>query len=97
LIEIGRGHTDAARVHLRRIEEIATSSPETADLAIYIASIHARLGDKDRAFAVLEQSANTRDPSNCWLRNDIELDSLRDDPRFVALLHQVGLADDQLK
>ena len=55
------------------------------------------LGEKDRPFAVLEKARDSRDPSNTWLRSSPYLDPLLSDPRWNVLLHQVGLADDQLK
>ncbi len=49
------------------------------------------LGDKDQAFAWLEQGY--KDGSNIlqWLKVTPDFDSLRDDPRFKDLLRRVGL------
>jgi hypothetical protein len=55
------------------------------------------LGEKDRAFAALEKARASRDPSMSWLLNSWYLQPLFSDPRWPVLLHQIGLADDQLK
>jgi adenylate cyclase len=57
-----------------------------------IASIHAQLGDLDRAFAVLEQAVEECDPSLRALAADPLLTPLRGDVRFSQLLERVGLA-----
>jgi eukaryotic-like serine/threonine-protein kinase len=57
----------------------------------YLAAIYAALGDKDKAFAELEQSFAERD---CFLGRiaiDPAMDPLRDDPRFKSLLKRMNL------
>ena len=56
-----------------------------------LALIDLRLGDTDRAFAALAQSAVERDPNFIAVLVDPSLDALRDDPRFDALLKKHGL------
>jgi TolB-like protein len=59
----------------------------------YLASIYAALGDKDKAFAELEQSFEDHD---CYLGRivvDPFMDPLRDDPRFKSLLKRMNLAE----
>lgn len=56
-----------------------------------IAAIYARLGDRDRAFELLERAFTER---NMWLMNlkvDPRFDSVRSDRRFESLLHRIGL------
>jgi tetratricopeptide (TPR) repeat protein len=56
------------------------------------ASIYARLGEKDEAFALLNRAYNQR---NMWLTNlkvDPRFDDLRSDDRFQSLLRRIGLA-----
>jgi tetratricopeptide (TPR) repeat protein len=57
-----------------------------------VAIIHVGLGEKDQAFALLEQAYKDRSyylPT--YLTTDSRLDSLRSDPRFVDLRRRVGL------
>lgn len=55
-----------------------------------VALIYAGLGDKDEAFAWLEQSYKVRDKGLTYLKLDPGMDPLRSDPRFQSLLHRVG-------
>jgi hypothetical protein len=79
------------------LDEIARTRGDSADLQQSIAWICAGLGEKDRAFAALERARASRDPSMSWLLNSWYLQPLFSDPRWTVLLHQIGLADDQLK
>ncbi len=55
-----------------------------------IALIDIGLGDFDSAFHWLEKGKEIRDERLVWLKVDPRLDPLRDDPRFVKLLNDVG-------
>jgi len=57
----------------------------------FYAMIYAGLGDKDRAFAELDKAYAARSWYMSVLGVDAKLDSLRSDPRFDKLLHEVGL------
>jgi tetratricopeptide (TPR) repeat protein len=59
-----------------------------------IAVIHTGLGDKDLAFALLDQAYKDRSyylPT--YLATDSRMDSLRSDPRFAELRRRVGLPE----
>ena len=56
-----------------------------------IATAYAALGDKDQAFAQLEQTYAQRSQFIGFLKVDPELDSLRSDPRFQDLLGRMKL------
>jgi adenylate cyclase len=91
-----------ARWGQKRIPEadaaLAQLTESFADTAAYqIAEVHAYRADKDRAFEWLERGRRQRDPGLVGLRPDPLLENLREDPRWNAFLHTIGLADDQLK
>ena len=57
-----------------------------------IATIHAGLGDKNKAFEFLEKAYQQRSLELSWhLKADPRIDNLRSDPRFHNLLQRVGL------
>jgi hypothetical protein len=58
-----------------------------------MAIIHAGLGEKDKAFEWLDQAYVHRSRSMAWLNVSDELDDLRSDPRFEALLRRIGLPE----
>ena len=55
------------------------------------ATIYAVLGDKSTALDLLEKAYEDRDRSLAWITVDHDYDSLRSEPRFIALLKKVGL------
>ena len=97
LIAVARGQFAAAHAQIARLERLAQTDPDRADLQQTIAWIYGGLGDKDRALAALEKARASRDPSIAWLRSGPYVMVLSSDPRWDALLRKVGLTDDQLK
>ena len=81
------GQPDLAR------KELAAMRARFAEAASYqYAEINAQLGDLDEAFRVLADARRVRDPglmSNALV--DPTLDPLRKDPRYDALLQELGL------
>jgi serine/threonine protein kinase/Tfp pilus assembly protein PilF len=63
----------------------------TYTLPLFLARIYAALGDNDEAMKNLEKVYNDRSESAVWLKVDPSLDTLRKDPRFIALVRKVGL------
>jgi TolB-like protein/DNA-binding winged helix-turn-helix (wHTH) protein/Tfp pilus assembly protein PilF len=57
----------------------------------YLATSCAQAGERDRAFAYLEQAYRERSPLLFSLQFEPLLDGLRDDPRFAALAARAGL------
>jgi len=66
---------------------------ETSYVSPYmIGSIYAGLGDKDRAFELLERAFQERSPDIPWfLKADLRIDNLRSDPRYADLLRRARL------
>jgi len=56
-----------------------------------MAMIYAGLGKKDEAFRWLDQAYREHWGRLPWIKIEPEYDSLRDDPRFSALLNKMGL------
>ena len=57
------------------------------------ARAYAQLGDEDQAFQYLAQAFVDRSPGLVFLNVDQVWDSIRDDPRFLATVRRVGVAD----
>jgi adenylate cyclase len=72
---------------LRLMDHALAIDPDDTHLLYNAACASVQLGDKDRAFDLLGRwvgrvGADMHD----WMRQDVDLDPLRDDPRFDALL-----------
>jgi eukaryotic-like serine/threonine-protein kinase len=83
------GHRDEARRRLAQLLQIAKRRYVSP---VYIARVHAGLGDTAQALASLNQAFQQRSDQLTGLRVDPAFDHLRADPRFVDLLRRVGLA-----
>jgi hypothetical protein len=51
--------------------------------------IYAQLGERDRAFAELARAFEVKDPGLAEIRDDPNMDPLRSDPRYAALIRQL--------
>jgi tetratricopeptide (TPR) repeat protein len=80
------GEHDKARAILKRLE---TGKEYVSPMGL--ASIHAAVGEKDQAFALLEKAYSEHDQQLVWLGGP-ELEPLRSDPRFRDLVRRVGVA-----
>lgn len=73
-------------------ELLAIELEENPDRDLYrIAHCYALLGEKDLAFQYLERAYQLHASNLLTMNVDPELDSLRSDPRFLALRRRVGL------
>lgn len=83
------GNKVAAEKILRRLEQESKLGHASPYL---VATIHAGLGNKDKALEVLEESYREKSFDAAGnLKSDPRIDNLRSDPRFHNLLTQVGL------
>ena len=57
------------------------------------ASISAASGDADLTMSWLERAYASRDPGMTGIKTDLDFVFLHDDPRFIALLEKMNLAD----
>ncbi|MEP7325340.1 MAG: protein kinase [Gemmatimonadota bacterium] len=86
------GKLSEARAMLARLEAYAR---EHYVNPMFFAEIHASLGDKDLAFKWLDRAAEDRTVWVLGLNRWPELDPLRSDPRFAALVKRIGLPTSQ--
>jgi serine/threonine protein kinase/tetratricopeptide (TPR) repeat protein len=80
------GNRDEAQKAIAEIE----ARPNYAS-QVLIARVNAGLGNREEAIRRLQRAYNDRSESIVWLGVDPSLASLRDDPRFQALVKRVGV------
>jgi adenylate cyclase len=84
------GNRREAEETLQTLSDRATKSYVSPfDLAL----IHAALGEKDKAFALLDKAVSERSTFLVYSKWEPRLDPLRSDPRFEDLLRQIGLGN----
>ena len=83
------GKTDQARDIIRSLEERARSAYVSPT---HRAHVHLGLGEHQVALDLLTQAAALRVPDLTWLSVRPIYDTVRDDPRFGALLRQLNLS-----
>ena len=76
---------------LEIVEKLKERSREHYVPPAMVAIVFSGLGDKDQAMTWLEKANEERDPWLTGLKVDPMFDSLRSDPRFLDLVHRVGL------
>lgn len=81
------GRADEARGILAGLSEMGKSRHVSH---YHVALVHAALGERDAAFACLEEAYEQRDAWLVWIRTEASLDTLRPDPRFESLARRVG-------
>jgi serine/threonine-protein kinase len=84
----GSGRGDEARAQLT--EEALAISRADHDMAYWVASTYALLGEKDLAFKWLNRAVKLGNENRPHYEHDHSLDSLRDDPRFAELMAKIG-------
>ncbi len=82
------GHPDVAESLLSELQTMAEAKYVSP---VLIGQVHLALGRRAEALEALEQGLRTRSAEMIWLGVRPTFDALRDDPRFVALLQQLGL------
>lgn len=83
--------TSAAAYWQKRLEQEIVESKREPSGAFDMAEIYAQLGEKDRAFTLLEEAYEERDFLMMYLKVLPTLDPLRSDTRFADLQRRVGL------
>ena len=75
------------------IEDLQAGSQPEHLVPYNLALIHLGLGEKDEALEFLHKACEQRSPQLWWIKTLPELDSVRSDPRFQAILRRMNLAD----
>ena len=101
-VQDARGEPDAAKFiresfaggdwqgFLRKITE------QRSRLKLYpyfLATFFAELGEKDKAFATLNEAIETKDQHTAWMKVDPYMDPLRADLRFQEVLKRAGFPE----
>jgi tetratricopeptide (TPR) repeat protein len=81
------GRKDEARAHIT--EEARALAKADHDIAYWMASANAGLGEKDQAFKWLERAVKLGNENRPWFETDKCLAPLRDDPRFDVLMRKI--------
>ena len=84
------GESEKAR---KLIQELQADSQPEHQVPYHLAMIYFGLGETDRAFECLEKACEARSTQLFWIKVLPELDSVRSDPRFQAILRRMNLAD----
>lgn len=72
------------------LKELQSADPPGATS---IAVLYGCLNDKDSAFAWLQRAYEEHDVALRWLRDNMAIENLQDDPRWEGLLQKVGVSD----
>ncbi len=93
LAALGQAYAQSGdRVEAQKIlRELNVRSTQTYVQPMWIAVIHAALGDKDEAFQWLRKAVGDRSVWLIYLNVDPIFDSLRSDARFADVVRQVGV------
>ena len=84
------GQAEKAR---KLIEELQAGSQPEHQTPYHLAMIHFGLGETDKAFEWLDKACEKRSTQLWWIKTLPELDSVRTDPRYQAILRRMNLAD----
>jgi TolB-like protein/DNA-binding winged helix-turn-helix (wHTH) protein len=58
---------------------------------VYLAQLHAQLGEREATLALLEEGFRQHSPMLLWIQRYSEFDFLHSDPRYQSLVHRIGL------
>lgn len=84
----GAGKVEEAKAQLS--DEALSLSRSDHDMAYWVASTFALLGDKELAFKWLGRAIKLGNENKPHFMQDRSLDSLRDDPRFDEMMSKIG-------
>jgi TolB-like protein len=74
-----------------QLDALETRQATSYTSPLDFARVYAQLGDREQAFKYLKAAFNDRSPGLVFLKVDRAWDLVRDDPRFLDAVRQVGL------
>ncbi|HEX6625505.1 MAG TPA: tetratricopeptide repeat protein, partial [Pyrinomonadaceae bacterium] len=84
---VRQGNRDEARAQLNdRVRDAASADH---DIAYWLATAYAMLGEADEAFEWLERAINLGNENRTWFESDPNWGELHDDPRFRELMRHI--------
>jgi serine/threonine protein kinase/tetratricopeptide (TPR) repeat protein len=84
---IKRGEIEPARAQLT--ERVREAADADHDIAYWLATTYSMLGDREDALHWLERAVELGNENRTWFESDPNWETLRDDPRFVALMRRI--------
>ena len=87
---MGQPRSRARRVLFGRAEETKGDARANFDVAYWVASAYAMLGDADEAFEWLGRAIDVGNENRRWFESDPHWEPLREDPRFAELMGRIG-------
>jgi hypothetical protein len=84
------GEKDVERAR-RLVPECAAHFQEAGISAWEVALFHFYVGEKDKGFEWLERSYSLREGNLMEIKNELTLNSVRNDPRYLDLVKRLGL------
>ncbi|MDT5295685.1 MAG: eukaryotic-like serine/threonine-protein kinase, partial [Acidobacteriota bacterium] len=90
---IKRGEIEPARAQLT--ERVREAADADHDIAYWLATTYSMLGDREDALQWLERAVELGNENRTWFESDPNWETLRDDPRFVALMRRIEVEHQQ--
>jgi len=92
MAKLGKVEGNAAMVEegVRMVERTVTLSPDEVGVLYNVSCIYATLGRSDEALTLLERAVRNGYNHLAWLETDSDFDSIRNEPRYKALVKVVA-------
>jgi len=87
---IKQGDAEAARAQLN--ERVREAADADHDIAYWLATTYAMLGDREDALHWLDRAIELGNENRTWFESDPNWETLREEPRFVALMRRIEAA-----
>ena len=85
--------TTGAKGYWRKVIDLEFDLHSGKPHPVTLAKLYSELGERDKAFELLEKGYSERSPLLVWLKVSPEFDGIRSDSRFTDLMRRVGLPE----